>query len=357
MLASSKTRPSWIKLTSKVFLLEFKHPFGVSSNTRKHTESVFIQLELGGIKAFGEACLPAYLGESVDDTLGFFEKVKLLLFEKTFDNSISEILFEIDQVSNENNAAKAALDMALHDLYAKYENKTYRQMMGFAKSSPVSTSITIGIDKEEIIEQKIAAASEFLILKIKAGTVNDKDLIQTIRKYSDKPLYIDVNQGWTNKEKVLEMCFWMKDQNVILLEQPMPASMKVEMCWVTERSPIMTIADESVKRLKDLETMNGAFSGINIKLMKCTGLAEALKMIEFCKKNNLKVLLGCMAESSCATTAMAQLMSFADYIDLDAPQLYKNDPFKGVTYENGKVVLNDLPGIGVEPISSLIDFY
>lgn len=336
-------------LTYKLYHLEFIHPFGVSSNTRKHTETVFIKLEHAGHVAYGEACLPAYLGETVAETQLFFDRAKDLLKPMDLKQGIAPILQQIDQISAGNNAAKAAIDIALHDLQAKIERKSFMELMGWDKGLPMSTSITIGIDKEDVLRQKILAASQFEVLKIKAGTEDDKQLITQIRKYTDKALYVDVNQGWTNKDEVLDRCYWMKDQNVILLEQPMPASMKEEMRWVTERSPILTIADESVKRLKDLESLEGTFSGINIKLMKCTGLAEAMKMIEFCKQKDLKILLGCMAESSCATTAMAQLMHFADYIDLDAPQLYKNDPFTGVSYENGKVVLNDLPGIGVEP--------
>jgi L-alanine-DL-glutamate epimerase-like enolase superfamily enzyme len=338
-----------MELSYKPYLLEFRHPFGVSSNTRKYTESVFLRLEFGGFVGYGEACLPAYLGETVAETQLFFDQAKVLMKTMDLKQGVSPILKEIDQISVGNNAAKAAIDIALHDLQAKIAHKSFRELMRWDKGLPMSTSITIGIDKEEVLRQKILAASQFEVLKIKAGTADDKQLITQIRKYTDKALYVDVNQGWTNKDEVLDRCYWMKDQNVILLEQPMPASMKEEMRWVTERSPILTIADESVKRLKDLESLEGSFSGINIKLMKCTGLAEAMKMIEFCQQKHLKILLGCMVESSCATTAMAQLMHFADYIDLDAPQLYKNDPFTGVSYENGKVVLNDLPGIGVEP--------
>jgi L-alanine-DL-glutamate epimerase-like enolase superfamily enzyme len=340
-----------MKLRYKPFLLEFKHPFGVSSNTRKETPTVFVKLEEGGFVGYGEACLPAYLGETVDGTISFFETAKTVLNQLSPPYLPETILKNIDLLSPGNNAAKAAIDIALFDLLAKMQGKTYRGMMEFSGSSSMSTSFTIGIDTEEILERKIKEAAEFSILKIKAGTNNDKDLISLIRKYTDKPLYVDVNQGWKNKEYVLEMSNWMNDHGVILLEQPMPVSMKEEMMWVTERSPIPTIADESVKRLNDLESLNESFSGVNIKLMKCTGLNEALKMIGFCKQNNIKILLGCMAESSCGTSAMAQLMQFADYIDLDAPLLYKNDPFSGVSYENGKVCLNDLAGMGVRPLA------
>lgn len=343
-------------LSYKPFILEYKHPFGVSSNTRTSTTSVFIKIEHEGKTGYGEACLPVYLGETVDGTIAFFEIAKPVLAKISNQYILGELLTKIDSLSEGNNAAKAAIDIALNDLVGKIANKPFYDVMGFGKSKALPTSFTIGIDEEQKIEQKIKEATDFSILKIKAGTKDDKALINMIRKYSDKPLYVDVNQGWTDKQMVLDMIFWMKEKNVILVEQPMPVAMIDEMAWVTEQSPIITIADESIKRLKDVERLNGAFSGINIKLMKSSGLTEAIEMAGYAKQTNLKVLLGCMAESSCATSAMAQLMQFADYIDLDAPNLLKNDPFRGVTYKNGNVYLNDLPGIGVEPIDSLINF-
>jgi L-alanine-DL-glutamate epimerase-like enolase superfamily enzyme len=343
-------------LSYKPFILEYKHPFGVSSNTRTSTTSVFIKIEHEGKIGYGEACLPVYLGETVDGTIAFFEIAKPVLAKISGQFILGELLTKIDSLSEGNNAAKAAIDIALNDLVGKIANKPFYDVMGFGKSKALPTSFTIGIDEEQKIEQKIKEAADFSVLKIKAGTKDDKTLINIIRKYTDKQLYVDVNQGWTDKQMVLDMIFWMKEKNVILVEQPMPVAMIDEMAWVTEQSPIITIADESIKRLKDVERLNGAFSGINIKLMKSTGLTEALEMARYAKQTNLKVLLGCMAESSCATSAMAQLMQFADYIDLDAPNLLKNDPFKGVTYKNGNVYLNDLPGIGVEPVTSLLCF-
>ncbi|WP_317896640.1 dipeptide epimerase [Aurantibacillus circumpalustris] len=331
------------------FWLEFKHPFGVSSNTRKETLSIFIKLEVDGYEGFGEACLPAYLGETEKNTVEFFGKARMFLRDISSGFNLKELIEQINLLDLGSNAAKAAIDIALHDLYGKIHTQTIAQIYGFKRKESMETSFTIGIDVEEKLIQKIEEAKDFSVLKIKAGTKNDQQLIETIRKYTNKPLYVDVNQGWTDKLYVLELLNWMKDQNVILVEQPMPVRMKEEMCWVTERSPITTIADESVKRLTDLENLKGEFSGVNIKLMKCTGIYEAIKMIEFCKENSIKILLGCMAESSCATSAMAQLMSFADYIDLDAPLLYKNDPFEGVTYKEGMVYVNDLSGIGFEP--------
>lgn len=340
-------------LNYQPFFLEFKHPFGVSSNTRTGTPTVFIKLSELSATGYGEACLPAYLGETTEGTVSFLEKAIPVLKKYIYPFSISDLLNEIDCISPGFNAAKASIDIAIHDLFGKLENKPCYQLLGLKKSNPVTTSITIGIDREEILEQKISEASDFSILKIKAGTSDDKHLVNTIRKFTNKPLYVDVNQGWKNKEQAADIVMWMKEQGVILIEQPMPVDMLEEMAWLTQKSPVPIVADESVKRFTDLEKVKGVFSGINIKLMKCTGLHEALKMINYARKNDLKILLGCMAESSCATSAMAQLMGLADYIDLDAPNLLKNDPFSGVSYQNGKVVLNDLTGIGVRPLNDL----
>lgn len=345
-----------MELSYTPFHLQFKHPFGVSSNTRKETLSIFLRLDHEGQFGYGEACLPAYLGETAEDTALFFEKAKSLLDIPSLQLFAPELTGAIDRLLPGHNAAKAAIDLALNDLAGKHSQQPYYQLAGIQKSDALPTSFTIGIDVPEKLEQKIKEAAEFKILKIKAGTANDKELIRLIRRYTDKPLYIDVNQGWTDKQQVLEMLHWLKDQDVMLVEQPMPRELKAEMRWVTERSPLPTIADESVKRLSDLEQLEGSFSGINIKLMKCTGLGEALRMINYCREKGLKVLLGCMAESSCGTSAMAQLMGLADYIDLDAPLLYTNDPFSGITYHSGKVQLNDLPGIGALPLAKELMF-
>jgi len=343
-------------LVYKPYQLEFKYPFGVSSNIRTHTPVVFTGIEHEGFFGYGEACLPKYLGETTDDTLAFLEKVNKII--KKFDSPFAskQIMEALDQLSAGNNAGKASIDIALMDLTGKISGKPYYDVIGYGKSDPTLTSCTIGIDNPEMLKQKINEAKDFSILKIKAGTTDDKSLIELIRNYTDKPLFVDVNQGWKDKYFVLEMIEWMKEKNVLLVEQPMPVTMTDEMAWVTERSPLPTIADESVKRLKDIDKINGVFSGINIKLMKSAGLNEAYEMTKYAKQKNLKVMLGCMAESSCATSAMAQLIGLGDFVDLDAPNLIKNDPFEGIEYTRGKVVLNNEPGIGVKLKPELLSF-
>jgi len=342
-----------MELSYHPYLLEYKHRFGVSSNTRTHTQSVFTKISWDGFIGYGEACLPPYLGETLEGTLEFLDKAKPILAKQTYPCSIIEIINTLDDLSEVCNAAKAAIDIALHDLKGKIENKSVAQLYRLHEPKNTITACTIGIDTEDKLKQKIEEAADFSILKIKAGTANDKALINLIRKYTDKKLYVDVNQGWTDKHFAIDMIAWFKEQGVILIEQPLPIAQIDDMAWVTEHSVLPTIADESVKRLIDIEKIKGAFSGVNIKLMKCTGIKEAFEMIEQCKQFDLKIFLGCMAESSCGTSAMAQLMSCADYIDLDAPHLLKNDPFSGLSYENGNVILGNAPGIGTSPNKEL----
>lgn len=333
------------------YTLELKHPFGVSSNTRTTTPSVYVGLSYNGLTGYGEACLPAYLGETVDTTVRFLQLAADLLRPIPATADVHTVLKAIDALGPGCEAAKAAVDIALHDLKGKMDGLPFYSQTGLGKSPPRATSLTIGIDSEALIAKKITEAADFQILKIKIGTADDKALVNTVRKYTSKPLYVDANQGWNDRYEALDMAHWLKEQNVLLIEQPFPVRRAEESAWLSARSPLPVIADESVKRLHDLDSAASQFSGVNIKLMKCTGLYEAMNMIGLARRKSMKVMLGCMAESSCATSAMAQLMSLADFIDLDAPNLISNDPFVGVTYQAGTVVLSDLPGIGVRPVT------
>jgi L-alanine-DL-glutamate epimerase-like enolase superfamily enzyme len=342
-----------MQLRFQPYALHFIHPFGVSGNTRTSTISVFVEIGDGDVKGYGEACLPPYLGETEAATVAFLHAARPLIHSASSGANFTELLLRIDQLQQGCNAAKAALDMALNDLAAKQKGVPLRRYKALPEVASKPTSFTIGIDTEEVVVQKIKASADFQILKIKAGTGHDKELISLIRKHTNQPLYVDVNQGWTNKHMALEMMQWMADKNVVLVEQPMPKEQLADMRWLTQHSPLPTFADESVKRLSDLEQLDGAFNGINIKLMKCTGVNEALKMIQYCRNHHLQVFLGCMAESTCGTSAMAQLMGLADYIDLDAPQLYKNDPFTGLAYAHGKIHLGQGAGTGATPLPGL----
>ncbi len=342
-----------MKLSYCPYSLEFKHPFGLAYGTRTKTDVVFVKLECEGFVGYGESSLPPYLGETHESVISFLEKAKPFLAKQDLSSGHGSITIEIHKLAENNNAANAGLDIALHDLYAKANSKQVWEYLGFEKPVAKKTSVTISIGDPDLIPQKIEEVKDFHILKVKLGNANDKEIIETIRKYSDKPLVVDVNQGWKDKHFALEMINWLSDKNVLFVEQPMPKENLDDMAWVTERSPLPTIADESVKILEDAKRIEGAFSGINLKLMKCTGLHEAKRIIDYCKEKKLKLNVGCMTESTCAISAAAQLTAYADWVDLDGPTLVKNDPFSGIDYKNGKVELNTLPGLGVLPNSEL----
>jgi len=173
-------------------------------------------------------------------------------------------------------------------------------------------------------------------------------IINTIRELTNVPTGVDVNQGWTDRDKALEMAYWVAEKGVVFIEQPMPANSLDDNAWLTERSPIPTIGDEAVQRLGDIHRAKGVYSGINIKLMKCTGMREAHKMIEFARSLDLKVMLGCMTETSCAITAAAQLAPAVDWADLDGALLISNDVFDGMQIKEGKIMIPERPGIGID---------
>jgi L-alanine-DL-glutamate epimerase-like enolase superfamily enzyme len=335
-----------LKLTFKSYTLELKHTFTVASHSRKETPIVLTEIEYGDEVGYGEASLPQYLDETQESVIKFLSKVDLSTFIDPMD--IERILNYVDSIEEGNNAAKASVDIALHDLCGKLLGIPLYKYFGLHKSINAFTSFTIGIDSLDMISSKIDEAPEFKYYKIKLGADNDKEIIETIRKKTDSVLFVDANQGWKDKNYALDMIEWLVERNVILIEQPLPKENVDDLAWLNENSPLPIIADEAVLRLKDMNPAKDIYSGINIKLMKSTGLREALAMIKKAKEFGLKIMLGCMTETSCAVSAAAHLSSLAEWLDLDGPLLVKNDIFEGISYKNGKIILNDLPGIGVK---------
>ena len=199
-------------------------------------------------------------------------------------------------------------------------------------------------------EKTLEVAGKFKILKVKVGLDNDEEMIRTIREVTDLPIAVDANQGWKDKHKALDEIFWLHERGVVMVEQPMSVKRLDDIAWITERAPVPIFADESVQRLADIPGLKGIFSGINIKLMKCTGMREAHKMVQLSRALGMKVMLGCMTETSCAISAAAQLSPAVDFADLDGNLLISNDIFDGVKVVDGKLTLPDRPGIGVLPL-------
>lgn len=334
-----------LKLSFSPYTLELKHVFTLASSSRTTTPIVLTEIKYDGIVGYGEASMPPYLGESHETVTNFLSKIDLSKYDNVFD--LENILSDIDNIAPGNTAAKASVDIALHDLVGKLLNQPWYNIWGFDKNKTPYTSFTIGIDTPEVVRKKVKEAEEFQVLKVKLGRDTDKEMIETIRSVTDKPITADVNQGWKDKNFALEMIHWLKERNVLFIEQPMPKEQIDDMAWLTERSPLPTIGDESIQRLGDVIKAYGVFSGINVKLMKCTGMREAHKMILLARSLGMKVMIGCMTETSCAISAASHLSPLVDWADLDGALLIKNDVFDGTKVINGKVTLMDRPGIGV----------
>ena len=342
-----------MKLSYVPKTLAFKRPFSIAHGSRDSTPVVFTRLEHEGVFGYGEASMPPYLAEDHPTVLAFLAKAKILLQQFKPADEIESILSAVDEIEKGNTAAKACIDIALHDLVGKLQNKPCHELLGADKLKTLFTAYTIPMDDPQGIRERIEEAKEYSILKVKLGSINDKKIIEEIRKHTSKNIIVDANEGWADKNTALEMIEWLSGQNVLLVEQPMPKVQVEATAWLSAKSPIPIIADEAVQRLSDIEKAKGVYTGINIKLMKCTGLHEAQKMILLARKYGMKIMIGCMSETSCGVSAAAQLAPLVDWIDLDGPLLLKEDFFDGALFSKGKIILNDLPGIGVKPNTAL----
>jgi len=339
-----------MKFAFKPYTLELKHVFTIATSSRSTTPVMLTQIEFDGVIGYGEASMPPYLGESHKTVAEFLRKVDLSQFNDPF--QIEDILDYVDNIDAKNPSAKASIDIALYDLVGKLLGKPWYKIWGYDKARTPNTSFTIGIDTDEVVKQKVKEAEPYKVLKVKLGRDNDKNMIQTIRSVTDKPLVVDVNQGWKDKNIALDMIHWLNERGVKLVEQPMPKTQIDDMAWLTENSPLPTFADEALQRIPDVIKAHGVYSGINIKLMKCTGLREAHKMVNLAKSLDMQVMVGCMTETSCAISAASQLAPAANWTDLDGNLLISNDPFEGTLIVDGKVTLTDAAGIGLTKIKN-----
>ena len=241
---------------------------------------------------------------------------------------------------------ETAFDLALHDLYGKLNNTATTDHFDSDPKKACMTSFTIGIDDREKIKEKVLEAEEYPLLKVKLGSDHDKEIINTLRDVTDKLIRVDANEGW-DLEEGKRMCDWLAERNVEFVEQPLPADNLDDTAKLREHSPLELVADENCIDSEDIPSISDAFDGINIKLMKCGGLREAFKMIQMARERQMKIMLGCMIETSVAITAAAILSPLVDYADLDGNILASNDPFDGVKVKDGMLVLPEGPGLGV----------
>jgi len=327
--------------------LELKHTWTISRNSSDFKNNVFVKLEKDGVIGIGEAAPNVRYGENAELTTQRINEVKEI-FQRNNLFHYMNIKDDLENTITDQSCAKAALDIALMDWVGKSFGIPLYKLWGLnPKDSPV-TSFSIGIDTPEVIKQKVREAEPYPILKIKVGTDRDREIIKTVRSVTDKPIRVDANEGWKSKELALKNIEWLISQGVEFIEQPMPAVMLEETAWLRDQVEIPIIADEAVKSSADIPILAQAYDGINIKLMKSGGLLEAFRMIQMAKALDMKIMLGCMIESSVAISAAAQIAPFVDYADLDGNLLISNDPFTGVLIKEGHLVYNDKPGLGVE---------
>ena len=338
-----------LRLSFEPYELQLRHTFTVSSYSRKTTPGVQVRIDYEGFTGYGEASMPPYLGQTVASVTEFLSRTDLSQFRDPF--RMEDILAYVDSLSPEDGAAKAAIDIALHDLVGKLIGQPWWRLWGLDPSKAPDTTFTIGIDTPEIVREKTReCAGRFNILKVKVGLDNDKEMIRTIREVTDLPLAVDANQGWKDRGQALDEIHWLKENGIVMVEQPMAKERIDDNAWITERSPLPIFADEAIQRLADIPSIKGAYHGINIKLMKCTGMREAWKMVNYARAEDMKVMIGCMTETSCAVSAAAQLSPAVDFADLDGNLLITNDLFKGMEVIDGKITLSDAPGIGISRI-------
>ncbi|MFZ1080537.1 MAG: dipeptide epimerase, partial [Candidatus Kryptoniota bacterium] len=254
----------------------------------------------------------------------------------------------LDSIAPNNSSAKCAIDIAIHDWLCKNSGIPLYKFFGADKNKTPISTLTIGIDTPDAIMQKVKEACFYEVLKIKVGLPNDEEIIKAVRSVTNKPLRVDANEGWKSKEDAFEKIKWLATQNVEFIEQPMPATQIDDVRWLRARVKMPIIADEALS-LHDIAELSTAYDGINIKLQKNGGLFKARNLINEARAHKMKIMLGCMIETSVGITAAAHLSPLVDWNDLDGNVLISNDPFKGVVNENGKLLLNDEPGLGVNP--------
>ncbi|MGD9488281.1 MAG: dipeptide epimerase [Calditrichaceae bacterium] len=338
-----------MQIDIKKIRLFLKNPWTISRNSSSYKDNVFVQIEKDGITGYGEAAPNIRYGENPDLTVSKMEDAVSVLETVDFFH-YTEAGQLLDHSISGQSCAKAALDMALMDWIGKSAGLPLYKFFGLNPDRIPATSFSIGIDSKENVIKKVESAKDFPVLKIKVGYDGDEEMVTWVRSVTDKPIRVDANEGWKSKEIALEKILWLQSQGVELIEQPLPYQMIDETAWLRERISIPVVADEAVKKASDVAKLIGAYDGINIKLMKSGGIQEALRTIHVAKTLNLKVMIGCMIESSVAISAAAHIAAHADWVDLDGNLLINNDPFSGIGIDKGKLILSEEPGLGVRPV-------
>ena len=332
-------------IDAKPIDLKLTVPFRISRGVQQVASNAVVQINHKEHTGYGEAAPDEYYGENVETVLTCITTFAGNLGDDPF--ATEDILNNLDHLIRLNPSAKAAVDMALYDLVGKMLNVPVYKLLGLNPAHTPHTSFTLGIDSPANMAKKALLARDYPILKVKVGTKNDVANLEAIREVSNATIRVDANAGWTPREAIKTINA-LAPYNIEFVEQPVHPHDLDGMRLVRENVPLPIIADESCVTVDDIPRVVGCVDGINIKLMKCGGIRHALKMIHAARAHHLQIMIGCMIESSLAITAAAHLTPLVDYADLDGHLLIDNDPYEGVKVVNGKLVLPDRPGLGVQ---------
>ena len=330
-----------IVLRHRPFDLKLRHTFRIARGAADARRNVLVEIEEDGHVGRGEAAPIRRYQEDAESVAAALDVMAGRITDtKPFAQAAARAAEEGQR------SAEAAVDIALHDLAGQRLGVPLYELLGVDPRGAPETSFTIGLAEPELVVRKVREASAYPILKVKMGSDDDREVLEAVRDSTRSRIRVDANEGWT-LQGALDRLEWLARLGVELVEQPLPADRIEETRELRRRSPLPFYADESVHRASDIPRLAGAFDGINIKLMKCGGLGEALRMIAVARALGMKVMLGCMIESSLGITAAAHLSPLADTADLDGNLLLEHDPFVGATVQSGRLVLPDGPGLGV----------
>ena len=344
-----------ISLTRERLDLPLAVPWTISRGTRPVAENVLVRLRWQApdgrtLEGLGEAAPYAYYGELRGTVEACLDAFAPQLGDDPF--ALDATLDALQARVRHNPAARAAIDLALHDLVGKALGRPLWQLWGLERARGPLTSYSIGLDEPDVMAQKARAAADFPILKVKVGTPRDLELVHAVREAAPHArLVVDANTAWTPKQAV-QRIHELAPFGIEFVEQPVAAHDLAGLRYVHERSPLPLIADESCATADDVPPLVGCVDGVNVKLMKCGGLREARRVIDVARAHHLQVMCGCLIESSLSITAASHLLPLLDYADLDGNLLLARDPFRGATVEHGRLALPDGPGLGVVEVGA-----
>jgi L-alanine-DL-glutamate epimerase-like enolase superfamily enzyme len=332
--------------TTSIVRLNLQHTWTTTMSSSQYRDTLHTAYARDGITGHGEGAPIVRYHEDAAGAQKAADSVRDLLLSAD-PMQFAKIMAEVFQRVPGEWAGKAAIDIALMDWVGQKLKIPLYSYFGLDPADTPLTTFSIGIDTPEITKQKTREAEDFPILKVKVGLATDEPTIEAVRSVTKKPLRVDANEGWTDKEEAVRKINWLEKMGVEFIEQPMPAEMIEETRWVRSRVHIPVIADEACQRASDIPKLRDAFDGVNVKLDKSGGMLEACRMIQIAKALGMKTMLGCMVSSSVSVTAAAHLSPLVDYADLDGNLLISNDPFHGVRVEKGKLILPKAPGLGL----------